>query len=111
VVLAVKPVSEQLKLPVPVPETACVLLIVGFSLVLQQTPRVVTVASPSAVTLPPAVAVVAAMLLTVVVVTVGRVATVVSVLPPPHADNRSIVSIGNNVFSDFISKSFVLIDF
>jgi hypothetical protein len=109
--LAERSATEQEKLPVPDPDVAFELLVVGFSLVLQQTPRVVTVASPSAVTLPPAVAVVAAMLLAVVVVTVGNEATVVSVLPPPHADNRSIVSIGNNVFSDFISKSFVLIDF
>jgi hypothetical protein len=48
--------------------------IVGFGDVLQHTPLSVTVAPPSLVTFPPDVAVVAVMLPTELVITVGRVA-------------------------------------
>jgi len=59
------------KLPVPVPLFVSELETVGFVEVLQQTPRAVTVAPPSEVTLPPLVAVVWAIALVAVVVTVG----------------------------------------
>ena len=60
---------------------------VGFCDVLQQTPRAVTLAPPAEVTRPPQVAVVADMLLTLFVVTVGFVisgAATVTVLPSIH---------------------------
>jgi len=51
--------------------------VVGLDEVLQQTPRAVTADPPSEVTLPPLEAVVAVMLVTVVVVTVGAAVEVV----------------------------------
>jgi len=72
VVLAVKPVRELVKLPVPVPSVVLVLNeIVGFADVLQHTPRAVTVAPPSLVILPPLVAVVLVIEDAAVVVRVG----------------------------------------
>jgi len=53
VVLGLNPVIELVKLPVPVPSMVLLSLVVGFSDVLQQTPRAVTAAPPSDVTLPP----------------------------------------------------------
>ncbi len=44
--------------PVPLPSDVVLSAVVGFALVLQQTPRAVTAAPPSDVTLPPLVAVV-----------------------------------------------------
>jgi len=57
-----------------VPEPSAVLLfaVVGFAEVLQQTPRAVTAAPPSAVILPPLCAVVPVMEVTAVVVKVGK---------------------------------------
>ena len=53
-VAAVKPVIALVKIPVPVPSLVFVAsAIVGFAVVLQQTPRAVTDAPPSATTLPP----------------------------------------------------------
>ena len=71
------------KFPEPVPLVVWLLLMVGFVLVLQQTPLAVTLAPPVAVTLPPQVAVEVVMLVTLLVVTVGATASVVnfSVLP------------------------------
>ncbi|MEJ7675201.1 MAG: hypothetical protein WKF59_21475 [Chitinophagaceae bacterium] len=56
------------------PEPSAVLLfaVVGFAAVLQQTPRAVTAAPPSAVILPPLCTVVFVMEVTAVVVKVGK---------------------------------------
>ena len=62
-----------MKFPVPLASVVLESAIVGFALILQQTPAV-TVAPPSLVTLPPEVAVVPAILLIAAVVTVGNVA-------------------------------------
>ena len=66
------------KLPVPVPSVVLLAEVVGFDDVLQHTPRAVTVAPPSLVTLPPELAEVAAIRDTAVVVTVGAVRVVVN---------------------------------
>ncbi len=71
------PVILLIKLPEPLPFVVWLSLIVGFGEVLQHTPLAVTEAPPVAVTFPPQVAEVAAMLLTVLVVTVGTVVSVV----------------------------------
>ena len=61
------------KIPVPVPSIVLVdKAMVGFAPVLQQTPRAVMVAPPSAVTLPPLAAVAVVIALAAVVVTVGN---------------------------------------
>jgi len=62
--------------PVPVPSVVCLSETVGFGDALQTTPRAVTDAPPSAVTWPPAVAVVEVIPETELVVTVGGVGTV-----------------------------------
>ena len=72
-VLAVRPVMLLVKLPVPLPSVVWLLLVVGLWLVLQQMPLAVTVLPPALVTLPPPVAVVWVILVTWLVVTVGRV--------------------------------------
>ena len=64
------------KLPVPVPSLVLLLAVVGFWLVLQQTPRAVTVAPPSEVTFPPLVAVVWVIFEAAVVEITGRVTAV-----------------------------------
>jgi len=71
--------------PVPVPSVVWLPVVVGFVEVLQHTPRAVTVAPPSEVTLPPLVAVVWVISLAAVVVTVGAtmVAEVVNVISFP----------------------------
>jgi hypothetical protein len=61
------------KVPVPVPLVVWLSETVGLWLVLQHTPRAVTLAPPSAVTSPPDEAVVGVMLEAAVVVTVGVV--------------------------------------
>ncbi len=61
------------KLPVPFPISAILSVIAGFCAVLQQTPRSVTVAFPSEVTLPPSVADVSAISEALFVVTIGTV--------------------------------------
>jgi hypothetical protein len=58
--------------PVPVPSLVLLFEMVGLAVILQQTPLAVTEEPPSEVTLPPPVAVVCAMLVMDVVVTVGR---------------------------------------
>ena len=61
---------------IPVPAPSIVLVgnaIVGFAVVLQQTPRTVTAAPPSLLMLPPLAAVVDVMAVTAVVVIVGMV--------------------------------------
>ena len=83
-VLAVKPVMELVKLPVPVPSVVWLLLVVGFCEVLQQMPLAVMLAPPSEVMLPPPVAVVWVMLLTLLVVTVGKLAVVVKLTSLPY---------------------------
>jgi len=68
------------KIPVPVPSIVLVdKAVVGFTAVLQQTPRAVTGAPPSLATLPPLVAVVMVMAVVVAVIIVAN-AVVVLVL-------------------------------
>ena len=69
--------------PVPVPSLVHVPPTAGLAVVAQHTPRAETATPPSAVTLPPLVAVVAVMALAAVVVTVGRPANVVNVRSDP----------------------------
>ena len=71
--MAVSPVRLLVNAPVPEPFVVLVLAVVGLEVVFQQTPRAVTVALPSEVTLPPPVAVVWVILVIELVVTVGRV--------------------------------------
>ena len=66
--------------PVPLPSVVCELPIVGLCEVLQQTPRAVTLAPPSKVTLPPQEAEVCATLVTLLVTTVGSRLLTVTVL-------------------------------
>ena len=68
---AVSPVIELANIPVPVPSVVWLPVTTGFTAVLQQTPRAVTVAPPSDVILPPLNAVVLVMDVTAVVVIVG----------------------------------------
>jgi hypothetical protein len=68
--LGLNPVILLAKLPVPVPSSVLLSAIVGFADVLQQTPRAVTAAAPSKVTLPPEFAVEAVIEDAAVVVTV-----------------------------------------
>jgi hypothetical protein len=68
--------------PVPVPSVVFELLVVGFAVVLQHTPRAVTVELPALVTLPPLVAVVAVTDVAEVLVTVGAVPPPPLPLPP-----------------------------
>ena len=68
-------------IPVPVPSIVLVdKVVVGFAVVLQQTPRAVTVAPPLLVTLPPLVAVVMVMAVVVAVVIVGNAVDVLVVV-------------------------------
>lgn len=72
-VAAVKPVMALVKMPIPLPSVVLVgKAIVGLAVVLQQMPRAVTTAPPSAVTLPPLAAVVVVIEVIEVVVTVGN---------------------------------------
>ena len=82
---AVNPVMLQVKLPVPLPLVVWLLLVVGLWFVLQQTPRAVTVAPPSWVTLPPQLAEVELIEETEDVVTVGIDALVVKLTSLPYA--------------------------
>jgi hypothetical protein len=75
---ATNPVIELKYVPVVPASVVLLLTVVGLGVVLQQTPLAVIVAPPSAVTFPPLVAVADAMDETVVVVTVGRIASVVN---------------------------------
>ena len=70
---AFNPVMLLTNIPVPVPSEVWESAVVGVWLVLQQTPRAVTVAPPSEVMFPPLVAVVAAILEAAVVVRIGIV--------------------------------------
>ena len=68
---------------IPIPEPFVVLVgkaMVGLGVVLQHTPRAVTVAPPSAVTLPPPAAVAVVTAVIAVVVTVGNAVVVVVVV-------------------------------
>jgi len=64
-------VSELVKGPFPVPSEVLLLAIVGDAVVFQQTPLAVTEAPPSSDMFPPVVAVVAAIELALMVVSVG----------------------------------------
>jgi len=77
------PVIELVKMPVPDPSVVLLLLVVGFTEMLQQTPRAVTDTPPSAVTSPPLEAVVMVIDDAAVVVTVGVAVEVVNVRSPP----------------------------
>ena len=76
---AVSPVRLLVKMPVPLPSVVWLSFTVGLCEVLQHTPRAVTVAPPSVVTLPPQVADVSVTLLAAVVVTEGSWAEAVVV--------------------------------
>ena len=71
-VFAVSPVMALVNIPVPVPLIVRLPVATGFGEVLQHTPRAVTVAPPSAVTLPPLAAVDVVIAVIAVVVTVGN---------------------------------------
>ena len=75
-VLENRTVSELVNAPVPVPLEVLLSYMVGLGLVLQHTPRAVTVALPSLLIFPPLVAVVLATVEATVVVSVGVVAVV-----------------------------------
>jgi hypothetical protein len=70
-------VIELLKTPVPLPSVVLLSAVVGSAALLQQTPRAVTADPPSEAMFPPLEAVVAAMAVTAVVVTVGAAVEVV----------------------------------
>ena len=77
---AVKPVIALVNVPIPVPSVVLVdKAIVGFAVVLQQTPRTVTTAPPSLLMLPPQLAVVLVTAVNAVVIITGIVAVVVVV--------------------------------
>jgi hypothetical protein len=80
--LGVSPVIELVNAPVPEPSVVWLSATVGLAEVLQQTPRAVTVAPPSEVTLPPPDAVVEVIEVIVAVVTVGVVKVVKEESPP-----------------------------
>ena len=81
------------KLPVPVPLLVWLPVAIGPEDVPQHTPLAVTVPLPSSVTLPPDAAVVAAIALMAVVVTVGNTtAIVVKVISFPYAVPASFVA-------------------
>ena len=67
-------------MPRPVPSVVWLPVVIGPGVVLQQTPRAVTVAPPSALTLPPLAEVVVVIAVTAVVVTVGKAVVVVVVV-------------------------------
>ena len=80
-VAAVNPVIALVNIPVPVPLVVLVdKAMVGFAVILQQTPRAVTAAPPSATTLPPPDAVVMVIDDKDVVVTVGNAVEVLVVV-------------------------------
>ena len=81
--LEVNPVMALINTPNPVPSTVLLFVVVGFEAVLQHTPRAVTGELPMLVTFPPVVALVAAIALAAVVVTVGIVPNVVKVKSVP----------------------------
>ena len=68
----VNPVTELVKLPIPLPSDVWLLAIVAFDEVLQHTPLAVTVSPPLSSTVPPDCAVVVVMLVIDDVVTVGN---------------------------------------
>ena len=83
---AVKPVIELVNVPIPVPSVVLVdKATVGFTVVLQQTPRTVTAAPPSEFIVPPLLAVVLVMADIAVVVITGMVEVdaVVKIESPP----------------------------
>ena len=69
--------TELVKLPVPVPSVVRLLEMVGFWLVLQQTPRAVTAEPPSPVIFPPVMTDVDVIDVNVAVVNTGKAAAVV----------------------------------
>jgi hypothetical protein len=74
-----KPVRLLVKTPAPEPSVVLKLAVVGFWVIAQHTPRAVTAEPPSAVILPPLVAVVEVMAVRSVVVKTGASASVVNV--------------------------------
>jgi hypothetical protein len=67
----INPVIVLLKLPAPVPFVVILFAVVGLPAVFQHIPRTVTAAVPDEVTLPPQVALVESILLTLAVFTTG----------------------------------------
>jgi hypothetical protein len=86
VVDAIRLVIELVNVPIPVPSVVLVdKAMVGFAVVLQQTPRAVTAAPPSVLIVPPLLAVVLVIADIAVVVITGMVAVdaVVKTESPP----------------------------
>jgi hypothetical protein len=81
---------ELVKFPVPDPSVVWLAVISGFVVVDQQTPRAITEALPSEVTVPPEDAVVEVMEVGVVVETIGKVVNCKSV---PYAVPSAIESV------------------
>jgi hypothetical protein len=90
---------ELANAPVPVPSVVWLPLITGFVVVLQQTPRAVTVEPPSELILPPLAAVVLVIDVGAVVVSVGAMAdglvgppfsTLISFSQPKASTDKSI---------------------
>ena len=77
------PVILLINVPLPLLSVVWLSLIVGLVAVSQQIPRAVTDAPPLSTTLPPEMAELSVILLTAVVVTVGKLAIVVNVISLP----------------------------
>jgi hypothetical protein len=90
--LEVNAVMLLVKLPVPVPSAVFELVIVGVAAVPQQTPLAVTLAPPSEVTFPPAVAVLVVIAEAAVVVNVGTLELFVQPLINANPRNKQIIT-------------------
>ncbi|OQA85061.1 MAG: hypothetical protein BWY27_01360 [Bacteroidetes bacterium ADurb.Bin234] len=101
--MAVKPVIALVKLPAPVPSEVLLSAIVGVSLVLQHTPRAVTVAPPSELITPPLVAVVLVTAVASLVLTTGIVGSSQLVKKTEDKAN-SIAGIQNLIFVFIFAK-------
>ena len=78
--MAVNPVNELVKMPVPGPSVVLLFAVVGPVAVFQQTPRAVTEAAPSLVIFPPLLAVVWVIDVISVVDSVGITGTIALVV-------------------------------
>ena len=106
--LEVSPVIALVNVPVPVPSIVLLSAVVGLAVVLQQTPRAVTEAPPSAPTVPPLVAVVAVILVTAAVAERNGVlillSPVVRIPEMPRAPFLLINSEGMDDFCPFLLR-------
>ena len=106
-VFAVRPARLLANSPVPVPSLVLKSEIVGPTDVLQHTPRAVTMAPPSDITLPPQVAASAVIFVTGVVVTVARFKEdmfLCSFLQPQqNAKHTRTISLENNFILSIVS--------